>query len=263
MRNLLLAAFISVSLFACTKSKESKTLSPRPLGKGEFFDESTGSKTAILSILKTDSGKTADADRFAIAFKDTVLSVENAQKIANSKFIKARYINSQKTAILAQVDDQMGTLSPLYIFNLKNGSVEAVNINRISNGKNDRKFTKGIEDLTVTYLLVNNDYVINVVNGKVYTLTRENDAERIQGKFFMYSSDKTTLLFVTDKAFYQTNYRTGESSVLAVPAKVLQATDLNSEIQSNYVWSKNAKGTEFLKKGADDDRIVDISEFKQ
>ena len=56
---------------------------------------------------------------------------------------------------------------------------------------------------------------------------------------------------------------TGETLNLPGPASVLNSATMVNEIQQNYSWQKNSRGTSFLKENPDDDRIVDISEFKK
>ena len=85
----------------------------------------------------------------------------------------------------------------------------------------------------------------------------------IQGNFILYSADKTTLIFAVENGLYQVNYLTGETLNLPVPASVLNSATMVREIQQNYGWEKNNRGTSFLKENPDDDRIVDISEFKK
>jgi hypothetical protein len=79
----------------------------------------------------------------------------------------------------------------------------------------------------------------------------------------MYSSDKTTLVFLTANSLYQVNTATGEVFNLPLPAALINEPEtLVGNIQRDYTWVVNANGTSFLKKSADDDRIVDIKEFK-
>lgn len=260
MKTTLLALFLSITLLACKPGSNEKTYTPRALMADESFNEFPKSKDEILTIVKTDSGK---VDLSAIQFKDTTVSIKKDPKPLANKFTDARYLNSQKTAVLVQVADGSGLVSPFYIILLKSGKLEVIDLDRPSNGKNDRTVTKGIEEMSRTSFIVNNDFLITSVNGKVYPIKRQVPDERIQGKFFMYSGDRTTLVFLTANSLYQVNYQTGETLVLPVDANLLnQPETLIGNIQQGYSWVKNNRGTSFLIKNPDEDRVVDIKEFK-
>ena len=56
---------------------------------------------------------------------------------------------------------------------------------------------------------------------------------------------------------------TGETFIQALPEGLINEPDtLISTVQRDYSWVPSPKGTLFLKKNADDNRIVDIKEFK-
>ncbi|MGM9477402.1 hypothetical protein ACS5PU_13260 [Pedobacter sp. GSP4] len=262
MKITLYAFIISIVLFGCGSSSE-KTYKARPIAANEDFNVFPKSKKEILTIVKTDSGALAYADRFAINYKDTTITIDDVPKPAAKKFLSASFINTQKTAVLVQVSDGSGKKAPFYIIYLNDGKTEVVSLNKASKGAEDKKYTNGLEELTRTSILINNDYFINTVNSKVYPVKRQKEDERIQGKFFMYSSDKTTLVFLTANSLYQTNVANGETFTLPLPASLTsQPETLVSNIQRDYTWVPSANGTPFLKKNADDDRIVDIKEFK-
>lgn len=262
MKITLYACFLSIVLFGCGGNSD-KTYKARPIGASEDFNVFTKSKKDIITIVKTDSGTLAYADRFALNHKDTTITIEDASNAPAKKFLGASYINTQKTAVLVQVANGSGKKAPFYIVYIHNGQTEVVSLNKPSKGADDGKYTNGLEELTRTSLLINNDYFINTVNSRVYPVKRQNDAERIQGKFFMYSGDKTTLVFLTANALYQVNVANGETFTLPLPAELTgEPETLISNIQRDYSWVPSANGTPFLKKNADDNRIVDIKEFK-
>lgn len=263
MKITLYALFLSVVLLSCGLGNTEKNYKARPMGTSEDFNVFPKSKKNILTIVKTDSGALAYADRFAIKSKDTTITIEDAANAPAKKFLSASFINTQKTAVLVQVANETGKKAPFYIIYLKDGNTDVVSLNKPSKGAEDKKFTNGLEELTRTSILVNNDFFINTVNSKVYPVKRENEAERIQGKFFMYSSDKTTLVFLKANELYQVNVATGETFTLPLPAELTSAPEtMISNIQSDYTWVPNKNGTPFLKKNADDNRVVDIKEFK-
>jgi hypothetical protein len=261
MKITLYALFLSVVLFGCGSSE--KNYKAKPFAASNDFNVFPKSKKNVLTILKTDSGAVAAADRFAIQYKDTTIIVDDAPNAAAQKFIVASFINTQKTAVLVQVANDAGKMAPFYIISVNDGKTEVVSLNKPSKGAEDKKYTNGLEELTRSNILVNNDFFITTINSRVYPIKRQNPDERIQGKFFMYSSDKTTLAFLTANSLYQVNTATGETFNLPLPAALINEPEtLVGNIQRDYTWVANANGTSFLKKNADDDRIVDIKEFK-
>lgn len=262
MKITLYALVLSVVLFGCSGNSE-KTYKARAFAVSDVFNVFPKGSKDILTIVKTDSGKTTAADRFAINTRDTTITIEDGANAPAKKFSVASFINTQKTAVLVQVDDKDGKMAPFYIIYVNGGKTEVVSLNKASKGAEDKKYTNGLEELTRSNLLVNNDFFITTINSRVYPIKRQKEDERIQGKFFMYSSDKTTLAFLTANALYQVNTKTGETFNLPLPASLTsQPETLVGNIQSDYTWVPNEHGTPFLKKNADDNRIVDIKEFK-
>jgi len=263
MKITLYALFLSLVLFSCKTGNPEKTYKARSITANEDFNVFPESKKSILSIVKTDSGALAYADRYAIQYRDTTITIDDAPNPATKKFLDAIFINTQKTAVLVQVANEKGRKAPFYIIYLNNGNTEVVSLNKPSKGADDKKYTNGVEAIKLTSILINNDYFINTVNSKVYPVKRQNEAERIQGRFFMYSRDKKTLVFLVKGALYEVNVSTGETFTQPLPESLTsQPETLVSNVQRDYGWVPNEKGTLFLKKNADDNRIVDIKEFK-
>jgi len=261
MKITLFALFLSVAFFSCKQEKSEKTYTPRALTADDSFNETTKSKDDALKSLKIDSG-IKEGDVFVLTFKDTAILIKDAPKPLANRFYQPRFMNTQKTAALVQVADSSGLVSPFYIVALRNGMPEVVKLDRPSNGANDRKITVGLQEISLSTLLINNDYVITTINGRVYPVKRQSESERIQGRFIVNSADKSTLVFATENSLYQVNYKTGETFNLPVSAETLNPRTLVNNIQQNYSWQKNTNGTLFLKEN-DDDKIVDISEFKK
>ncbi|SDG39289.1 hypothetical protein SAMN05421827_10658 [Pedobacter terrae] len=262
MKITLYALLLSVVLFGCGGNSE-KTFKARAFAAGDDFNVFPKSAKNILTIVKTDSGKMAAADRFIIKSKDTAIIIDDAPNAETKKFKIASFINTQKTAVLVQSDNGKDKMDPFYIIYVNGGKTEVVSLNKPSKGAEDKQYTNGLEELTRSNLLVNNDFFITTINSRVYPIKRQKEDERIQGKFFMYSSDKTTLAFLTANALYQVNTKTGETFNLPLPVSLTnQPETLVGNIQRDYTWVANKNGTSFLKKNADDDRIVDIKEFK-
>lgn len=263
MKKIIFALLLSTTLFACSGGLE-KTYTPRALAANESFDEFPKSKKNVLTLVRVDSNRADNQDHFVVKYKDTTINIQDGKKPLATLFKNARFINSQNTAAVVQVVDSSAMVSPFYLIVVKNGKSDVISLDRPSTGKDDAKFTDGLVELSRTNFVINNDFIVNSVNGKVYPIKRQNDSERIQGRFFMYSRDKTTLVFLTPGALYQVNYRNGETQTLAVPASLLAEPDKAAgEISQNYGWTTSANGTPFLKYNGNPDRIVDIKDFKK
>jgi len=250
---------LAVFLFSCSESKLEKTIIAKAFTGEENFNTTPKGKKDILTFSKVDSSK-ASAITYNIKYKDTIISVQNDPKPVASIFLQPRFLNTQKTAAIVQVADSSGLVSPFYIISLRNGQTEVTKLERPSSGANDSKITRGLEEISLSVFLLNNDYVVTIINGRVYPVKRQNESERIQGRLILYSSDKTTLVFATKTSLYQTNYKTGESLNLKVSEKLLSPENM-ANFNNNFTWYKNANGTPFLKE-SDPDRIVELSEFK-
>ncbi len=262
MKTTVLALILSVTLFACKPGKLETAYIPKAYANDDF-NEFPKVKNQTLEIIKIEPETPEGKESFSLKFKDTTIAIQDHPKPLANKFKEARFINTQKTAALVQVEDGTGLVSPFYVVSLTDGKVGVTSLYKESNGKNDKKYTKGIQEMSLSNIIVNNDFAIALVNGKIYPIKRQNDSERIQGDFLFNSSDKKTLVFVTGNSLYQVNYRTGETNNLTLPAKVAQSSNVAEEIRRGYSWATNAKGTTFLKQNPDEDRIVDISEFKK
>ncbi|MDN3586308.1 hypothetical protein QWY86_06490 [Pedobacter aquatilis] len=250
---------LSVILFSCSESKLEKTVKAKAFTGDENFNTTPNGKKDILTFSKVDSSN-VQAITYNVKYRDTVIVIQNDPKPIVSIFKQPRFLNTQKTAAIVQVADSSGLVAPYYIISSRNGQIEVTKLDRPSSGANDSKITKGLEELSLSIFLLNNDYVVTIINGRVYPVKRQNDAERIQGRFILYSEDKTTLVFATKTTLYQTNYKTGESVDLKVNEKLLAPENM-ANFNNNFTWYKNANGTSFLKE-SDPDKIVDLSEFK-
>lgn len=271
---LLLLLLLPVALWSCQKKEETKTYISRGLAAAEDFNQyQKEGEAPALTIIRTDSaintGKAGNVpeDKFSIKFRDTTISIQNhfsAQSPVTSQFSTAEFLNTQKTTILVQAADASGLVAPFYLISLKDNKLDIVSLYRASNGKGDLKFTKGLSKVGRSGYLINNDFFITTVNAKVYALTRQIPEERIQGLYFVTSSDRNTLVFMGASALYEVHYPTGESFTQPLPAKVPKdQASVYAWIQNNFSWQKNAKDISFLKADKDDNRIVDMKEFKK
>ncbi|MBE9601759.1 hypothetical protein [Pedobacter sp. MC2016-24] len=266
MKQLLYTLGLSVLLFSCQQQEITATYTPRVLTANEKFNESIEGKDSLFTILSKKDKNTSEAkEAFNVKFKDTLVKIQINKADANSaadQFSSAQFVNTQRTAILVQLADNSGLTAPAYLIALKNGKLDVVSLYRPSKGKEDTKYTTGINKMGRTGYLVNNDFFITNVNANVYLIKRQNPEERIQGEFILNSPDKSTLVFLTPSSLYQVNYPSDEVSdeKFSKPAPQSDA-ERNSWIASNFRWAKNKKGINFLK-FSDSNRIVDIKEFK-
>jgi hypothetical protein len=273
MKNLLNALFLSVVIFGCQTKEVKKVIIPRVLTANEEFNTYQKPNTDSLIIFKASEEKTVkanvdDDEKFRVKFGDSILNIQtdkNDLKSFVDHFSFAKYINSQRTSLLVQTADSSGLVSPFYIINLRgNGTPEVISLYRASNGSQDVRFTKGLSKVGRTGYLINNDFFVTNVNSKVYLIKRINPEERIQGLFFLQSKDKATLVFLVSSSFYEVHYPTNEVFTQPLAASVpKEPAALFKWVQDNYSWRKNKTGVTFLMENKDDNRIIDISEFKK
>lgn len=267
MKSKLFALLLVVTFYGCKDAPKEQSYVPRPLADNEDFNHYPKGADDVLKVfLAAPPEQTATTkETFQVKFKDTLIRIQPDEK--DNTFLKDRFslaeaVNTQKTCVLVQLEGSMKTEAPFFLITAKQGKVEVVSLYRASDGAEDQEFTKGMIRVGKSGYLINNDVFVTTVNAKVYPIKRQNENERIQGRFFMQSKDKTTLVFLTKGAFYQVHYPTG--SVYTAPISKQAPKDIASIykwIQNNYTWKKNGKGIEFLQY-VDDNAIVDISEFK-
>jgi hypothetical protein len=272
MKNLLFALLLSVVMFGCQNKEVKKVIVPRVLIANEEFNAYQKPNTDSLTIFQTkeeDSQVAAekDGEKFRVKYGDSVISIQinkNDPASVADQFSFAKYINSQKTCLLVQTADSTGLVAPFYIISLTSkGTPEVVSLYRASNGSQDGRFTKGLAKVGRTGYLINNDFFVTNVNSKVYLIKRINPEERIQGLFFIQSQDKATLVFLVGSSFYEVHYPTNEVFTQPLAASVpKEPAALFKWVQDNYSWRKNKSGITFLMENKDDNRIIDISEFK-
>jgi hypothetical protein len=268
MKNTLFALILSVVLFSCQQNEPTTaTYTPRVLTAYEKFNGDHEGADSVFTILlsKNEASTSEVKEEFKIKYKDTLVKIQINKADPNSatdKFSFAQFINTQKTTLLVQIADNSGLAAPCYLLALKDGKLDVVSLYRPSTGKEDTKFTAGLNKLGRAGYIVNNDFYITNVNAQVYPIKRQNPDERIQGAFILNSPDKFTLVFLTPKSLYQVHYPSDEvyNASLSKPAPQ-SAADMNDWVKNNFIWEKNKKGISFLKFN-DSDRIVDIKEFQ-
>lgn len=267
MKKLIYALTLSALIFSC-KQEKSAIYTPKTITANQRFNEYNKTSDSTFNVSKAEAkGESGSEENtrelFSIKFKDTLVKIQTNESdpaSATDKFISADYINTQKTALLVQIADNSGLTAPAYILALKDDQLEVLSLYRASNGKEDKKYTKGIVRVGRQGYLVNNDFFVTNVNAKVYLIKRQHPDERIQGDFFINSSDKTTLVFKMPASFYQVNYPTNEVYTQPFSAPKDPNVDIYQHVQANFIWTKDKKGAVFLKPG-NDNRIIDIKEF--
>lgn len=265
------AVLFIAGLFGCQQGQMEKVYHPRALTANDDFNTYPKQNDVPFTVLKpvvNEEQKTGSVkpELFSVKFRDTIVSIQINEADKNAvvdKFTLAQFVNTQKTCLLVQIADQSGLVAPFYLLTLKNDQIEVISLYRPSTGKQDREMTKGMIRVSSTGYLINNDFFVTNVNAKVYPIKRQNQKERIQGEFFLKSADKHTLVFLLSDSFYEVHYPTGETFTQPFTAGVpTNKGRLYSWVQSNFSWQKNGKGISFLKANMDNDRIIDISEFK-
>jgi len=259
---------LSVVLWGCQKKENSKTFIPRALNANEGFNQYQNENQGVLKIYKygdsPGTGNLEGKEWFGVKFSDTTLRIQTDagdKDVVFDRFTFAQFVNTQKTCLLVQLPGSPGLVAPFYLIALKHGKPDVISLFRPSAGKQDRRFTKGLEYVGRSGYLINNDFFITSVDARVYMIKRQNPEERIQGLHFINSPDRRTLVFLVYSSLYEVHYPTGEVFTQRLSGAPENLKDVYKWIQDNYSWKKNEKGIFFLKKN-DNDRIVDISEFK-
>jgi hypothetical protein len=266
MKNKLYALILSLLIFGCQEKKSEIVLIPRTINSNEDFNAYSEDKDNVLTVVKYAEQGEQSKDKegkpaFAVKFRDTLIRIQpdpSDRKFISDKFSAAEFVNTQKTALLVEVSDSTGLVGPGYLITLKNNKPEVVSLYRASTGANDNRVSKGMIRVGSSGYLVNNDFFVTTVNAKVYVLPRQHPQERIQGDFFLKSSDKTTFVFLVSGAFYQVNYPTGDVYTEPLPKTAPKGLgNVYKWVQDNYAWVKNGKGVSFFKQ-IDQNKVIDM-----
>ena len=264
--------FLSFLFLGCQSNKMEVTYVPQVISANTDFNFHPKERDAKLSLIKysekeNEPAATAGDNTFGLKFGDTTVRIQLDNKDPEStykEFSFAKFINTQKTAMLVQIADQSGLVAPFFIVAVKDGQLQVQRLYRASNGALDKDITRGVKAVGSSGFLINNDYFVTNVNAKVYLIKRQNEEERIQGDFFLQSSDRRTLVFLVPSAFYQVHYPTGESFTQPLPADLPMANPaIYRWVQQNSSWIKNEQGVSFLKAAVDDNRVRSIDEFRK
>jgi len=266
MMKIFLGAAALILLFAGCNSGEQKVknYTPRTLSKNETFNYFPADASDSISLFKFK--KPGEDEFLAVKFRDSAVLIQEGKPDPGKllyKFVSAQFINKQKTCLLVQAEDSSALVPHIFLIAVNKGALEVISLSRPSNGKDDESFSGGIEKVGATGYLVNNDFFITNVTANVYLIKRQFPQERIQGKILLLSPDKRTIIFTVKDFFYQVNYRTDE--VVSEPIAADSPKDIGAVykwIMNNYSYKQNKSGNIFLRHN-DDNRIVNMSEFKK
>ncbi|MFP5081109.1 hypothetical protein [Pedobacter sp. JCM 36344] len=253
MRKLLTVIALTLILGSCTKKEAfEKVYLSHVINPGESFNEypSEIDSAITFNVHQEKVGKTLGANPkvwYGVKFGDTVVRIQTNKadpNYSNEKFIRGKFMNTQKTSLLVQIADNFGYKAKFYLISLKNHQLSVTELRRPTAQEGDLNYI-GLIHLGSEGYLLNNDFLINPVNSQVYFLKRENQDERIQGQYLLKSPDKGTLVFMKDSSLYQVNYENDES--INVPLRIDPTKPgLYMYIQENYVWKSKRPRLSFL-----------------
>ncbi|MEJ7558720.1 MAG: hypothetical protein WKF66_10465 [Pedobacter sp.] len=252
MKKLLYLVVIAL-LGSCTANVSvDKVYMPHLINPGETFNEYPSEKDSAITfnIHEEKEGKAVGANPkvwYDVKFGDTIVKIQPNKadpNYTNGKFIRGKFMNTQKTSLLVQIADGFDLRAKFYLIALRNHQLSVTELRRPTKKEGDLNFI-GLIQLGSEGYLINNDFLVSPVTSKVYFLKREQPDERIQGQYLLKSPDKATLVFMRPSSLYQVNYQNDES--LTVPFN-FDATEpgLYIYIQENYVWKSRKPGLSFL-----------------
>jgi len=252
MKKLLYLLTIALIVSCAADETFEKVYIPHVINPGETFNEYPSEKDSAITfnIHHEKTGKPLGANPniwYDVMFGDTLVKIQtdkaNPNK-TNGKFIRGKFMNTQKTSLLVQIADDFGLRAKFYLISLKNHDLSIAELRRQTTQEGDLNYI-GLIHLGSEGYLINNDFLINPVNSKVYFLKRENPEERIQGQYLLKSPDKGTLVFMRPYSLYQVNYQNDEA--MTVPFGIDPGQPgLYMYIQENYVWKTKKPGLSFL-----------------
>jgi len=259
--SLVAVALIILSAGCNQQEKKGKNYVPRILVKNEVFNDFPKNASDSISVVKIS--EPGQEPILVVKFRDTTVHIQNkisdtGEGLYKFKSESVQFTNSQRTCLLVQLADSSGLAARPFLIATNNGKLEVISLYRPSNGKDDKKYTTGINKVGATGYLVNNDFFITNVTSKVYLLKRQHPDERIQGQVLLLSPDKQTIIFAVKDYLYQVSYRTNEDlNEPIAPNSPQDIASIYKWITANYSFRKNKNGITFLRYN-DDDRIVDM-----
>lgn len=252
MRKLLyLLAIVFIGGCSANETVE-KVYIPHVINPGETFNEYPSEKDSAITFNAHEEkeGKPIGANPikwYDVKFGDTVVKIQTNKSDpakTNGKFIRGKFMNTQRTSLLVQIADEFNYRAKFYLISLKNHELSIAELQRPTTQEGDLKYI-GLIHLGSEGYIINNDFIINPVNSKVYFLKREFPEERIQGQYLLKSPDKGTLVFLRPNTLYQVNYQNDEAMTVPFGVDPTQP-GLYIYIQENYVWKEKRPGISFL-----------------
>lgn len=254
MKAAVYALFITLFLTSCSYKEIEKTYVPDQIQSNRTFNGYADEKDSTLSfIAHKDSKSTAALGAnpkiwYQVKFGDTVVKVQTNPAdpaSGNKKFIRGKFLNTQKTTLLAQIADSTGLAAKFYLIALKDHALQATELSRPSAGQSNKALI-GLIEVGRSGYVVNNDFFVSYVNPKVYYLKRINPDERINGQFFLKSPDSQTLAFLMPNSeLYQVSYATNETYTVPLGMDASQE-GIYAFAEQNFTWIKNERGVQFL-----------------
>ncbi|RZK81322.1 MAG: hypothetical protein EOO92_04910 [Pedobacter sp.] len=243
---------MGIVLLGCGKKEFEQTYVPELIKPNQTFNDSYSEKDSVLRFTRHDEGEGKPLGEnpktwYGVTFGDTVVKVQTIPSDPSSakyKFIRGKFMNTQKTCLLVQIADTFGLQAKFYIIALKNHRLTVTELRRPAS--NENKNTIGLTYVGRDGFLINNDFFMTFVNAKVYFLKRQYEDERIDGQFFLKSEDKQTLVFLQEGSLYQVNYYADKSTTIPLDVDA-RKPGIQMYIQENFVWKKDSFGVSFLK----------------
>jgi hypothetical protein len=263
MKTIIYAILFVVVLSSCSKKEVEKTYFPEVITSNHTFNAQADRKdsTITFTLYRDSTAKVFGPNPkewYQVKFGDTIVRIQtdkNDPLSSKGKFIRGKFLNAQKTTLLAQIADSAGLTARFYIIALQDHQLKVVELFRPSSGSTNKKLL-GVIEVGRSGFLIDNDFFVSFVSPRVYLLKRPNPAVRIDGQFYIKSPDSQTFVFLMPSAdLYQVNYQSEETYTVPLGMDATKA-GIYDFISNNFNWQKNPKGAEFLIRNGN--RLLDI-----
>ncbi|KIO77288.1 hypothetical protein TH53_10105 [Pedobacter lusitanus] len=259
--SLVAVALLILSAGCNQQNEKTRNYVPRVLTQNEVFNDFPKDASDSISVVKIS--EPGEEPVLVVKFRDSTVHIQDKMTDTGGGLYKfkssgVQFTNKQKTCLLVELADSSGLTPRPFLIATHNGKLEVISLYRPSNGKDDKKYTTGINKMGATGYLVNNDFFITNVTSKAYVIKRQHPDERIQGQVLLLTPDKQTIIFAVKDFLYQVHYRTNEDlNEPIAPGSPKEMGAVYKWITANYSFRKNKNGVTFLRYN-DDNRIVDM-----
>ncbi|MES2827786.1 MAG: hypothetical protein V4687_06520 [Bacteroidota bacterium] len=252
MKKIIYLFFLLALALSCTEDELGKSYPSRMISQGETFnDYPSESDSSITFIGYKEKGSETVTGRnklwFQVKFGDTIVKIQTSKtnpSITNGKFLRGKFMNTQRTCLLVQISDNLGLRANFYLIALKNHRLSVTELTRPSTFKGVNGYA-GLIDVGSEGYLINNEFLISYVNAKVHFIKRQDPEVPLQGQYYMKSPDHQTFVFLQPNSLYQVNYLTDET--LTLPLNVdARKPGISIHIHENYAWKTKRPGVMFL-----------------